>query len=163
MASRLSPERGASVIGHLADLVHLAQHAGERGDLPGHLVGHVHQGAELLRARLHHHIGHDDGVLVILVAADQLFQIGKALGRRLAREAGGLGDVAAGTAAVDRPVREDGEEDAGDDDRGGRNQEDIAFLGFHVNEGLTGSLTFCFWYKDRAPVAMSRQNGAINA
>ena len=130
------------IVHHLARGVHIFKNACVRGDVAGHLVGHVDQGSELKGAGLHHHVNRGNVVLEFFIVREELLHVGKALGRSLAGEAGRLGDVAAGVALVDRPVykrRNDETDGASKNDRG---QDDDTFFTFHDSMILIVLLNF---------------------
>ena len=126
-------EGGAYIVNGDINLVHLVQNLLELGNFTSHLVGHIHQGAELLGARLHHHISSHNTISVRGVALDQFFHIGDILDSRLAGETGTLADVATCLTVVDGPVDEVGKNQA----RGAHGhygtQNDNTFLAFHGN------------------------------
>ena len=119
------------IVHHLARGVHIFKDIRVRGDVAGHLVGHVDQGSELKGAGLHHHVNRGNVVLECFIVREELLHIGKALGRSLAGEAGGLGDVAAGVVFVDRPVYERGNNETDGACENDRGQNDNTFLAFH--------------------------------
>ena len=116
--------------------VHLVNHIGILGNVAGHLVGHVHQGAELLRACLHNHIGGHDTVLVVRIAHNEFFHIGSALTGGLAGETGRLADVTAGTVLVNGPVHQGRNNQSHCANGNHRTQNDKTFFVFHDNYDL---------------------------
>lgn len=76
------------------------------------------------------------------IVREELLHIGKALGRSLAGEAGGLGDVAAGVVFVDRPVYERGNNETDGACENDRGQDDDTFFTFHDSMILIVLLNF---------------------
>ena len=127
---------GVDILRHPAHGVHIFQHPRERGNVAGRLVGQVHQLGKLGSARLHDHVGHRDAVLVAFVVRDQLLHVGEALRRRLAGEAGRLGDVAARVVRADRPVHQLGKDETQCTHPRHCGDHDNTFLALHMDTFL---------------------------
>ena len=123
----------ADIVNGNINLVHLVQNLLELGNFTSHLVGHIHQGAELLGARLHHHISSHNTIPVRGVALDQFLHIGDVFDSRLAGKAERLADIAAGVIVIYGPVDEVGKNQARGAHGHYRTQNDNTFLAFHGN------------------------------
>ena len=84
--------------------LHILEHGSKLLDVACNLIGHIYQGVELLRARLHYKIGGDDTVFIIFVVQQELLHIVGILRGGLAGETGRLGHVSAGIVNIYRPV-----------------------------------------------------------
>ena len=126
----------AYIINGNVHLVHLVNHVGIFRDVTGHLVGHVHQGAELLRACVHYHISGNNTVLVVRIARHELLHIGKALVSGFAGKTGRLADVATGAVFVNGPVHQGGNDETHGANDNHRAQNDKTFFVFHGSYDL---------------------------